>query len=259
MAIKNYEITERGAQVMEASVNGLSAAKMQRLLLLDSRTTRGHMRQTQKRLETAGRFANPLHRAAAMLIAGGLLKPRDIKMPGDPFIFTMRPDQDSLITYSLRPWLHAPNRRFILPGRAPTPIPESNRNGHRYRRPNGELKISARNRTSLSCLALGMGNQETLSFNPHIKESTKTSGRSQTLYRALGAPNAPRVIALAAFMGVIEIDPEILDPAADIKPTIYEESFTIPAAQMALLKPRPIDPGLPLSAQVGLRLLPIAA
>lgn len=250
---KNYEITERGAQVMEASVNGLSAAKMQRLMLLEQRTILDHFRQVKSDLDLVNNFVNPLNRATSMLIAGGLLKPRDIKMPGNPFIFTMEPDRESFIDYSVRPFLHEPNADFILTGRAPTPIPKFKCKGNRL--PNGDLRITAENRTFLSCLALGMSHEEMLAFNPYSEANTKTNPKLGVIYRNLGASNAPRAIALATFMGAIDIDPSILNPDADVMPTIYEEEFIIPAAQMALLSARPINPRFPLREQVGLRLL----
>lgn len=222
-----FTIDARGAQIGEAIANGLTYDQIAGLFWLRPSTVKTHALRLYQALEITSNSSDGAirssKRAAAMLIAGGLLKPSDEKLPYRPYRCTMEADADALI--AIKKARHTPcyNEEFIMPARG-TAMPE-------------DLTLDTLALTYLSCATWGMStsrisqqyargfyNSDKTAFN-HVKYEL---GRACKL---LDAVDVPQAIAHASFWGALEIDERVLDPALTEPPEyiVFEEDVVIPA------------------------------
>lgn len=223
-------ISERSAQVLEALANGLTYDDIRVLTSLCRVTVCKDVSGLYAELGIPS-LPGSRNRAVAMAATANLLRLGDIKAPGSAYRSTIKTDEYSQIDVQCIDGKHprTQNPDFTLPGMA---------------LPTEDDVIDAVVRTRMTYAAWGMTYKEIdKAYRPPALRGDYRTRTKSCLHRAFsrfGADNAPRAIALGQLLGVIEIDPSILDPRIYVpsQPVVYENDFVLPARWFAQLWPK---------------------
>lgn len=220
MTERQYYIGDMGGWMLQATANGLIYKDVARALGVNRVAVVNHLGQVYADL---GIDYNRSHvsrtRAIAMAAAGGLLKASDLTPPGEVFVATMQPDENSRIGYtrSIIENRYEPQEVVVPPLTA----------AQRF-----ETEVLPIQRSILSAAHLGMSYPQM--SNIHGLPSRGMSTNYMTvLFECLGVNNIAHALAHAIFQKVIDIHPDILDPQKKLMPQIYTESVTMSLAPAA--------------------------
>ncbi len=224
-AVKEVKhIDWRGARLIEAVANGHSHETAGKIFYLTPNTAKSQISKTYKALGIAG-IGGARKRATAMLIAGGLLRSRDEKIPGVPYDCSMSDTGDSLIKITAAANLPRYNMNYIQLSRGT--LTED------------DIVLTPERLTYLSCATWGMSVRKISELYPYSDDPEKAYSRTkkelERTYTLLDALDAPQAIAHASFWGALAIDPRVLNPhlKEPPEPIVNEQGAAIPFVRFA--------------------------
>ncbi len=222
--IKARSISRRGAQVGEALANGHSYDSAGKIFYLTRVTVKKQAEWLYMDLGISG-MPSPRRRAVAMMIAGGLFKPTDEKIPFEPYVPTMAADESALI--QIRESSHSShyNVDYIQPCRS-----TAGQEG---------ITLSPVRLAYLSYAMWGVSVKRISELHPWCKDPDGAYRHAKQnllkTYSLLDAVNGSQAIAHAHLWGALPIDPRVLDPTIlePPQPFAFENSVTIPFERYA--------------------------
>lgn len=217
-------ITEVGGRIIEGRANGFKDHEIALLL----GTTAGAIRQYSYRTNRdlgAKYSGDPSTLSVAKCIVASLLKPKDLKKPGELFTFTMQPTDDSKIGFRSTYERYVRGQQRQERQWPVIPLVDYEMSGARFQ-VLPEVTASALQRTLLSYFSVGLAVPHIIADGLADNPSSVTS-QMIPLFNKLGAVSRQEAVAKAAFWKIIRLDPAILGPEP-VAPTVYERGCTMP-------------------------------